>query len=177
MASLTTMPSTLKNMPHSALAPLSTALAEVVERHDTTHTDQCPALSTSRIRSKAAMLSITRTATSPFMGTESMPATTTTTATTMAASNSYATVQGINCLIEKFRNSAIMDEYAGYRPKLFHTATSSPDPSMIGKEREFPPPDNDSKHKRSSDNATTVRHPLQSVVVVVGARPGSSTPN
>ncbi|KAK3715367.1 hypothetical protein LTR37_007095 [Vermiconidia calcicola] len=69
---------------------------------------------------------------------------------------SYATVQGIDCLVEKFRNSAIMDEYAGYRPKLFHTATTSPHPSMIGKERDFPPPNNESKHKRSSDNATTV---------------------
>ncbi|KXS99919.1 hypothetical protein AC578_923 [Pseudocercospora eumusae] len=33
---------------------------------------------------------------------------------------SCATVQGIDCLIEKFRNSAIMAEFSDYRPKLWY---------------------------------------------------------
>ncbi|KAK3723921.1 glycogen synthase kinase 3 [Vermiconidia calcicola] len=135
MASLTTMPSTLKNMPHSALAPLSTASSEMVERHDTAHTDQCPA---------------------PVAGTEQV--------LFGAALKNGKTVTGTPQKI--FRNSAIMDEYAGYRPKLFHTATTSPNPSMIGNEREFPPPNNDSKHKRSSDNATTIEARPERAVAV-----------
>lgn len=69
---------------------------------------------------------------------------------------SYATVQGYDCLVEKFRNSSIMDEYPGFRPKLWYTPESAPDPSVVGQEKPFPPPNNASKKQRSHDNAGTV---------------------
>jgi hypothetical protein len=31
---------------------------------------------------------------------------------------SYATIQGKDCLVQKFRNSSVMEEYEGYRPKV-----------------------------------------------------------
>jgi hypothetical protein len=45
---------------------------------------------------------------------------------------SYANIQGKECLIEKFRNSCVMDEDPSYRPKIFHS--SGP---LIGREQEF----------------------------------------
>ncbi|KAI9661873.1 MAG: hypothetical protein M1821_009112 [Bathelium mastoideum] len=63
---------------------------------------------------------------------------------------SYATIQGKDCLIQKFRNSSVMKEFDGYRPKLFYTDS---DPQRCGQEAPFPPPDNWSKVKRSIDNA------------------------
>lgn len=66
---------------------------------------------------------------------------------------SYATVQGYDCLVEKFRNSAIMSEYRDYRPKLWYTKETAPEPSMIGTEAPFPAPNNLSKKQRSHDNA------------------------
>lgn len=69
---------------------------------------------------------------------------------------SYATVQGTDCAIEKFRNSSIMDEFPGFRPKLFYTFNTAPNPSMIGAERPFPGVNNESKHQRSRDNATQI---------------------
>ena len=66
---------------------------------------------------------------------------------------SYATVQGFDCLVEKFRNSSILNEFRDVRPKLWHTFENAPDPSMVGEEQEFPPPNNGSKHQRSCDNA------------------------
>ena len=66
---------------------------------------------------------------------------------------SYATIQGIDCLIEKFRNSAVMDEFPDYRPKLIYTEESAPDKSLISTERPFPSPNNMSKKQRSHDNA------------------------
>lgn len=32
---------------------------------------------------------------------------------------SYAAIQGIDCLLAKFRNSVIMEEYSAFRPKLW----------------------------------------------------------
>ncbi|KAK5014854.1 hypothetical protein LTR60_003153 [Cryomyces antarcticus] len=65
---------------------------------------------------------------------------------------SYATIQGKDCLVAKFRNSSVMQEYHGFRPKIFHTY---PD-ARAGDEEAFPPPDNMSKMKRSLENAEHV---------------------
>jgi hypothetical protein len=70
---------------------------------------------------------------------------------------SYATIQGLDCLIEKFRNSAIMDEYKDFIPKLWYTTeTPDIDPSQIGYERPFPSPNNHTKKQRSNDNASSI---------------------
>lgn len=69
---------------------------------------------------------------------------------------SYATIQGIDCLVEKFRNSAIMDEMPDYRPKLWYVAADAPRPELVGTDKPFPPPNNLSKKQRSNDNAGTV---------------------
>ncbi|RDW89423.1 hypothetical protein BP6252_01455 [Coleophoma cylindrospora] len=67
---------------------------------------------------------------------------------------SYATIQGKDCLIQKFRNSSVMLEPPHYRPKLFFTHN---DPlGRVGQEQEFPPSDNASKLKRSCENAEHV---------------------
>ncbi|KAF2172753.1 hypothetical protein M409DRAFT_16718 [Zasmidium cellare ATCC 36951] len=66
---------------------------------------------------------------------------------------SYATIQGYDCLIEKFRNSAIMDECPGYRPKIFYTFLDAKTDDLVGTEKDFPKPNNASKHKRSAENA------------------------
>lgn len=62
---------------------------------------------------------------------------------------SYATIQGTDCLIEKFRNSAVMDECPGYRPKIWWAETDVAehdiDPKQIGTEKRFPGPNNASK--------------------------------
>ena len=69
---------------------------------------------------------------------------------------SYATVQGYDCLVEKFRNSAIMSEYKDYRPKLWHSHLNAPTWDVVGKEAPFPPPNNMSKKQRSMDNAGSI---------------------
>ena len=69
---------------------------------------------------------------------------------------SYATVQGFECLIAKFRNSSVLDEFPDYRPKLWYTGISAKKVAEIGTERPFPPPDNMSKKQRSRDNAAHV---------------------
>ncbi|UJO19113.1 Meiosis protein mei2 [Fulvia fulva] len=66
---------------------------------------------------------------------------------------SYATVQGYDCLVEKFRNSSIMEEFEGYRPKLWYTPDTAPAPEYIGTEKKFDPPNNRTKQQRSRDNA------------------------
>ncbi|KAF4963892.1 hypothetical protein FSARC_8145 [Fusarium sarcochroum] len=68
---------------------------------------------------------------------------------------SYATIQGKDCLVQKFRNSSVMLEAEHYRPKLFYTVHSE-DPTLIGKEEPFPGPDNHSKMRRSCENAEHV---------------------
>ncbi|KAM0300354.1 hypothetical protein HYE67_010451 [Fusarium culmorum] len=68
---------------------------------------------------------------------------------------SYATIQGKDCLVQKFRNSSVMLEAPHYRPKLFWTIHSD-DPTLAGYEEPFPGPDNQSKMKRSVENAEHV---------------------
>ncbi|TQW04390.1 hypothetical protein V2A60_007055 [Cordyceps javanica] len=68
---------------------------------------------------------------------------------------SYATIQGKDCLVQKFRNSSVMLEAAHYRPKLYFTS-NGPMPEMAGQEEQFPEPDNQSKMKRSCENAEHV---------------------
>lgn len=68
---------------------------------------------------------------------------------------SYATIQGKDCLVQKFRNSSVMLEAPHYRPKLYYT-TNGPVPELAGSEEPFPPPDNQSKMKRSCENAEHV---------------------
>ena len=65
---------------------------------------------------------------------------------------SYATIQGRDCLVSKFRNSSVMLEHPDFRPKLFFTGTHP----NAGDEEEFPPPDNASKMRRSVENAEHV---------------------
>jgi len=71
---------------------------------------------------------------------------------------SYATIQGQDCLIQKFRNSSVMQEFAGFRPKLWYSIDDfdGSDDTSVGEEREFPGPDNPSKLARSLDNAQAV---------------------
>ncbi|KAJ4133729.1 hypothetical protein NW768_005317 [Fusarium equiseti] len=68
---------------------------------------------------------------------------------------SYATIQGKDCLVQKFRNSSVMLEAEHYRPKLFYTVHCE-DLTMVGQEEPFPGPDNQSKMKRSVENAEHV---------------------
>ncbi|KAI0901799.1 RNA recognition motif 2-domain-containing protein [Annulohypoxylon nitens] len=68
---------------------------------------------------------------------------------------SYATIQGKDCLVQKFRNSSVMLEAPHYRPKLFFT-DNGPCPHLAGQEEPFPEPDNQSKMKRSCENAEHV---------------------
>ncbi|KAI0433941.1 RNA recognition motif 2-domain-containing protein [Xylaria sp. FL1042] len=68
---------------------------------------------------------------------------------------SYATIQGKDCLVQKFRNSSVMLEAAHYRPKLYYTL-NGPCPDLVGQEEVFPEPDNQSKMKRSCENAEHV---------------------
>ncbi|KAE8348483.1 meiosis protein MEI2 [Aspergillus coremiiformis] len=65
---------------------------------------------------------------------------------------SYATIQGKDCLVQKFRNSSVMLEHPSFRPKIFHTGTSA----LSGTEDRFPGPDNPSKMRRSIENAEHV---------------------
>ncbi|KAI5209371.1 hypothetical protein AUEXF2481DRAFT_610513 [Aureobasidium subglaciale EXF-2481] len=79
---------------------------------------------------------------------------------------SYATIQGIDCLLAKFRNSVVMEETPAFRPKLWYNIESTdlpideetglPDYRAIGTEAPFPPPNNEQKRKRSRDNAGTI---------------------
>ncbi|RKF60230.1 putative rna recognition domain-containing protein 2 [Erysiphe neolycopersici] len=67
---------------------------------------------------------------------------------------SYATIQGRDCLIQKFRNSCVMLELPIFRPKLFYTFQ---DPlGRAGQEEPFPASDNPSKLRRSCENAEHV---------------------
>ncbi|ESZ99458.1 hypothetical protein SBOR_0220 [Sclerotinia borealis F-4128] len=67
---------------------------------------------------------------------------------------SYATIQGRDCLIQKFRNSSVMLEPSHYRPKLFLTNLDGD--NVAGMEDDFPSSDNASKLKRSCENAEHV---------------------
>ncbi|EGC48275.1 meiosis protein MEI2 [Histoplasma capsulatum var. duboisii H88] len=65
---------------------------------------------------------------------------------------SYATIQGKDCLVQKFRNSSVMLEHPSFRPKIFHTGSGP----LAGSEDRFPGPDNPSKMRRSVENAEHV---------------------
>ncbi|PGH27933.1 hypothetical protein AJ80_00483 [Polytolypa hystricis UAMH7299] len=65
---------------------------------------------------------------------------------------SYATIQGKDCLVQKFRNSSVMLEHPSFRPKIFHTGNGP----LAGTEDRFPGPDNPSKMRRSVENAEHV---------------------
>ena len=71
---------------------------------------------------------------------------------------SYATIQGQDCLITKFRNSSVMLEWEGYQPKIFYSVDSVEIPSgkQPGDQAPFPGPDNDMKLQRSIANAQAV---------------------
>jgi hypothetical protein len=71
---------------------------------------------------------------------------------------SYATVQGFDCLVEKFRNSAIMQEFWEFTPKLWYTSDNlnGKEEKFIGTEMEFPGVNNATKKKRSEDNAAHI---------------------
>ncbi|KAK5108294.1 hypothetical protein LTR62_008609 [Meristemomyces frigidus] len=69
---------------------------------------------------------------------------------------SYATIQGYDCLVEKFRNSAIMMEFPDFIPKVFYTADTAPAKDKIGAEAPFPAANNLSKKQRSIDNANQI---------------------
>ncbi|KAI1433961.1 RNA recognition motif 2-domain-containing protein [Xylaria sp. CBS 124048] len=64
-------------------------------------------------------------------------------------------IQGKDCLVQKFRNSSVMLEAPHYRPKLYYTL-NGPCPEFSGEEEAFPGPDNQSKMKRSCENAEHV---------------------
>ncbi|KAF9969845.1 hypothetical protein BGZ73_007620 [Actinomortierella ambigua] len=65
----------------------------------------------------------------------------------------YATVQGRDALVEKFRNSSVMKEDPNYRPKLFYT--SGP---RAGGEKPFPESNLDHEHPSKSHHSVRRRH-------------------
>lgn len=76
-----------------------------------------------------------------------------------AAEVSYATIQGREALVQKFRNSSVMQETPFCRPRLFLTyldAEVSDKLRSTGTEQPFPRPDNLSKLQRSMDSARSV---------------------
>ena len=68
----------------------------------------------------------------------------------------WAQCQGLDCLIEKFRNSAVMKENKDYIPKLWYSEDNAPRPALIGQEAPFPGPNNMTKHNRSLASAGQV---------------------
>lgn len=64
---------------------------------------------------------------------------------------SYANIQGQEALIDKFRNSCVMDEQEEYRPRIYHT--SGP---LKGLEAPFPEPNNLNKKARSIRDAQQI---------------------
>ncbi|KAJ3516432.1 hypothetical protein NLJ89_g1135 [Agrocybe chaxingu] len=60
---------------------------------------------------------------------------------------SYANYQGKEALVEKFKNSAIMDEREAWRPRIFHS--SGPSQGLL---EPFPPPTHIRRKERSSHN-------------------------
>lgn len=74
-----------------------------------------------------------------------------------AAEISYATIQGKEALVSKFRNSSVMQETAYCRPRLFISVDdiAAKHPALVGTELPFPAPDNMAKLHRSIDSART----------------------
>jgi hypothetical protein len=76
-----------------------------------------------------------------------------------AAEISYATIQGREALVQKFRNSSVMQETPFCRPRLFLTYVDAEVTGKLrstGTEQVFPRPDNLSKLQRSMDSARTI---------------------
>ena len=72
---------------------------------------------------------------------------------------SYATIQGREALIQKFRNSSVMQQTPYCRPRLFVTKEEAwilQNTRKTGVEIKFPEPDNWSKFQRSIESARTV---------------------
>ncbi|MBW0493050.1 hypothetical protein O181_032765 [Austropuccinia psidii MF-1] len=69
----------------------------------------------------------------------------------------YASIQGKENLIEKFRNSAIMEEEESFRPKVYHS--SGP---LIGLPEPFPHANDLQRKARSQANAALLARPLGS---------------
>ncbi|KAF2841717.1 hypothetical protein M501DRAFT_928618, partial [Patellaria atrata CBS 101060] len=67
----------------------------------------------------------------------------------------FATQQGVEVLVEHFRNSSVRLEHPDYRPKLFYVH-GDPYPAVPGEEKDFPPPNNYSKLQRSIENARVI---------------------
>ncbi|KAF2854426.1 hypothetical protein T440DRAFT_275477 [Plenodomus tracheiphilus IPT5] len=76
-----------------------------------------------------------------------------------AAEISYATIQGREALVSKFRNSSVMQETPFCRPRLFYTYAEAEVIGLLratGTEQGFPRPDNLSKLQRSMDSARSI---------------------
>lgn len=76
-----------------------------------------------------------------------------------SAEVSYATIQGKEALIQKFRNSSVMQETPFCRPRLFVSKQDAMGMNrlwMTGTAVDFPHPDNQAKLQRSMDSARTV---------------------
>ncbi|KAM0754224.1 hypothetical protein T439DRAFT_173967 [Meredithblackwellia eburnea MCA 4105] len=86
---------------------------------------------------------------------------------------SYANIQGKENLINKFRNSAVMKQPEGFRPKIFYS--SGPKAGQI---EPFPPPDDPSRLTRSTENVQTVGlfPPNQAVFLCAPAVPLQTLP-
>jgi hypothetical protein len=66
----------------------------------------------------------------------------------------YATIQGLDCCIDKFRNSSVMLEWQPHRPKLWYTEIEGPE--KCGLEKDFPGPTNYQKVSTSRDGPAVV---------------------
>ncbi|KAI0248115.1 RNA recognition motif 2-domain-containing protein [Lactifluus subvellereus] len=60
---------------------------------------------------------------------------------------SYANYQGKEALVEKFKNSAIMDERESWRPKIFYSSGL-----QVGQPEPFPAPTHQRRKERSAHN-------------------------
>jgi hypothetical protein len=68
----------------------------------------------------------------------------------------YATIQGRECLVERFRNSGVMFQWGPFRAKLYRTLADPEvimNPHLVSEEAPFPAPNNRVKLQRSLDNA------------------------
>jgi hypothetical protein len=57
----------------------------------------------------------------------------------------YATIQGKECLIERFRNSSVQTQWAPFRAKVFRTASDNVPNRPVGSELVFPLANNHTK--------------------------------
>ncbi|KAF2012689.1 hypothetical protein BU24DRAFT_484416 [Aaosphaeria arxii CBS 175.79] len=76
---------------------------------------------------------------------------------TKAVEISYATIQGKEALVTKFRNSSVMQESPNCKPRLFNTfddVQCGLSYSYVGTEQAFPEPDNIPKLQRSCASAS-----------------------